>query len=249
MKQKREKHKSEKGENETDSCGVAVLGCSLGMAKLLVLLDMNGTLLYRAKSRLPKLTPDLAPSGARKSPLPGVKYFYYVRPQAQWFVQALMAMPRVRLAFCTSMQGANARPAVDYLAGEGWNQRGVLLLDRRFQKPDDQGKNEWDTMRDMAKVWAHLAVEHGAAGSLRSLLRRGRRHRGVARDVIRISLDCRRLLRRSRCIASVTTPRERPSGRGQRGEGEEGAKRFVRGDSGHEWSSVFSHRIRGESRE
>ena len=136
------------------------------MAKLLVLLDMNGTLLYRAKSRLPKLVPDLAPSGVRKSALPGAKYFYYVRPQARWFVRALMAMPRVRLAFCTSMQGANARPAVEYLAGEGWNQAGVLLLDRRFQKPDAQGKNSWDTMRDMAKVWAHLANEQGPAAGL-----------------------------------------------------------------------------------
>ena len=125
-----------------------------GGGKLLVLLDMNGTLLHRTKSRPQhiRLAPDLALPRTADSPA----RCYYMRPQAQWFVQALMAMPRVRLAFCTSMFGRNAHPAVEYLAGRRWQEHGVLLLDRSFQKHDSQGKDKWDTMRDMEKVWAHL---------------------------------------------------------------------------------------------
>ena len=58
------------------------------------------------------------------------------------------------------MQGRNAEPAIDILAGEGWRERGVRLYDRAYQKDDPTGAEKWDTMRDLGKVWATEAELH-----------------------------------------------------------------------------------------
>jgi len=120
------------------------------LARILVLLDMNGTLLYRAKSELPcGRKPDLDVSGVR----------YYLREGAKELAVWLDGHPRVSLAFYTSMQGKNARPAVQLLLGK---ERGaaVDVYDRPFNVPDPDGANAWDTMRDLPKLWA---APHGVA--------------------------------------------------------------------------------------
>jgi hypothetical protein len=66
----------------------------------------------------------------------------------------------ITLAFYTSMQGRNAEPAIDKLAGAGWRERGVRLYDRSFQKDDPTGAEKWDTMRDLDKVWSTEAEVH-----------------------------------------------------------------------------------------
>jgi hypothetical protein len=120
---------------------------------------MNGTLLYREKHRLePKSgrIPDMAPSPPRVDHTLGVRYFYYIRPGAKELVEALFGCPNATIGFYTSMQGSNASPAVDFMVGRGWGrQKGhgqemkAHLFDRRYNKKDPLGENDWDTMRDL----------------------------------------------------------------------------------------------------
>ena len=88
---------------------------------MLVLLDMNGTLLYRAKKPLP------VPEGGGGGGAAGTVSFvhgnpvplqYYMRPGAAELVAAMARHPRVRLAFYTSMRGVNALPAANFLMPE-----------------------------------------------------------------------------------------------------------------------------------
>lgn len=86
---------------------------------VLVLVDMNGTLLYRAKRPLQVEATDgeksggvYAPAFVHGDPLP---LQYYMRPGARDFVAAMATHPRVRLAFYTSMRGSNALPAARFL--------------------------------------------------------------------------------------------------------------------------------------
>lgn len=90
---------------------------------VLVLLDMNGTLLYRAKKPLPIIVPDddgrdTAPAFIHGDPLP---LHYYMRPGAKEFVAAMVRHPRVCLAFYTSMRGVNAIPAAQFLMPDDVN--------------------------------------------------------------------------------------------------------------------------------
>lgn len=83
-------------------------------APVLVLVDMNGTLLYRAKKPL-NLTVDGEPAAAAFVHGDPVPLEYYIRPGATEFVAAMARHPRVRLAFYTSMRGVNALPAARFL--------------------------------------------------------------------------------------------------------------------------------------
>ena len=85
--------------------------------KLLVLIDMNGTLLLREKKRISGKAPDFVHA----------KYKYYIRTGAKHFIKEIMAMSEVRFAFYTSMYGTNAKPAISKLAGRGWEEDGVQL--------------------------------------------------------------------------------------------------------------------------
>lgn len=97
---------------------------------VLVLLDMNGTLLYRAKK--PLRVPQGAGGDGRDGRGGGgggagtvafvhgdpVPLQYYMRPGAAELVAAMARHPRVRLAFYTSMRGVNALPAASFLMPE-----------------------------------------------------------------------------------------------------------------------------------
>lgn len=106
-------------------CSSAVSGATTGRPvappsssedPVLVLVDMNGTLLYRAKKplMLPSVGNGQAGSVAfvHGDPVP---LQYYMRPGAADFVAAMVQHPRARLAFYTSMRGVNAIPAARFL--------------------------------------------------------------------------------------------------------------------------------------
>ena len=95
--------------------------------RLLVLLDMNGTLLLRSKKGVGGLVPDFSYA----------KNKYYIRSGAVAFVKWLAAVPEVRLAFYTSMLTRNAVPAVERLLGHTWQEH-VGMYDRDFQKHDPE---------------------------------------------------------------------------------------------------------------
>lgn len=115
---------------------------------VLVLADMNGTLLHRSKTKL----------SCRAQPVcEANKTFYYARPGAKDLLAFLLhaartteeGRRRVVFAFYTSMREENARPIADYLTGG----RRVDIYERKFNKPDPSGSESWDTMRDLPMVW------------------------------------------------------------------------------------------------
>jgi hypothetical protein len=116
---------------------------SNGQKKVLVLLDMNGTLLLRLKGRLGKAPPTFQHAGLN----------YYLRAGVVELVQMLRQHPRCTLAFYTSMRESNALPAVLHITG-GVR---VEIYDRDYNKADTKGRKDaksWDTMRDMDKIWS-----------------------------------------------------------------------------------------------
>ena len=123
---------------------------------VLVLADMNGTLVHRSKTRLNCRTEPACEAN---------KTFYYARPGAKDLIQFLLhaartteeGRRRVVFAFYTSMREANARPIADYLTGG----RRVDIYERKFNKPDPSGEHDYDTMRDLPSVWS--SVKPGSA--------------------------------------------------------------------------------------
>ncbi|KAJ8602557.1 hypothetical protein CTAYLR_008353 [Chrysophaeum taylorii] len=114
--------------------------------QVLVLLDMNGTVLVRSKKRLGR-APDAKLNDVN----------YYLREHASALVDRLLSNVSVVLAFYTSMRESSARPAITALSGG----RDVELYEREFNKVDPLGENHWDTMRDLEKIWGTL----GKAGA------------------------------------------------------------------------------------
>lgn len=151
---------------------------------LFILLDMNGTLLYRRKpkgiltSRAPDFVHDVT------------AIEYYLRPGAVEFIKFLLSHPQVHPGVLTSMRHDNALPAVLELekrafelirsAGAGGkeleesslgNQMVNLSLQEKvptlssmmpmfcggdFNVPDkNRGVKPWDSMRKLELVWEH----------------------------------------------------------------------------------------------
>ncbi|CAM9412554.1 unnamed protein product, partial [Hapterophycus canaliculatus] len=95
--------------------------------RVLVLLDMNGTLLYRARKPLVNDSSDGEDCSGGAAFVHGDPdpMHYYMRPGASELVAALAAHPRVQLGFYTSMRGVNALPAARFLMHGG--QSSLLL--------------------------------------------------------------------------------------------------------------------------
>ena len=124
---------------------------------LLVLCDMNGTLVHRSKTVLPV---------SAKAAVVENGTHYYARDHAEDLVQFLCdaatpsdpARRRVVFAFYTSMREANAQPIARYLT----KGKRADMYERKFNKDDASGENSWDTMRDLPKVWGTPAkAAHG----------------------------------------------------------------------------------------
>lgn len=87
-------------------------------SQVLILFDMNGTLLYRAKRPLQ------LPAGQNESPEPAFvhgdpdPFQYFMRPGARELVGSIARHPRACVAFYTSMRGVNALPAALFLMPE-----------------------------------------------------------------------------------------------------------------------------------
>ena len=109
--------------------------------KLLILLDMNGTLVLRNETRVAGKAADIKVS----------KLFYYFRNNANVFIQWLSSRSSVfNIAFYTSMSSKYAVPAVNILTN---GKNDIYLFDQPFNKKDTEGENSWSTMRDMPKIW------------------------------------------------------------------------------------------------
>lgn len=119
----------------TNAEHVAGIPADNGNNQVLILLDMNGTLLFRAKKPLRVSTKfregwGLEQQGEEEVYKPAFVHGepdplqYYMRPGAVELVRAMGRHPRVQLAFYTSMRGANALPAARFLMhGDGGGDR------------------------------------------------------------------------------------------------------------------------------
>lgn len=121
--------------------------------KLLVLLDLNGTLLYRATKLLPAAAPAFDQLVGER------RMFYYMRPHARELVAYLVTHPLAVPAFYTSMRAENALNAVNWLL-DGAHLKGprfestALLYDRSYTQPDTEADVHWKTRRDLDAVWS-----------------------------------------------------------------------------------------------
>jgi hypothetical protein len=131
---------------------------------LLVLLDMNGTLLFRARRELE----------CRRADIKHDVFHYFFRPYAQELVLWLLQHPRARVAFYTSMRMSNALPAVAHLLkaetplAPGLEHLGLepYVYDREFTAPDPEGQHSWSTKRDLDRVWSanmKVTMNHSVA--------------------------------------------------------------------------------------
>lgn len=108
---------------------------------LLILLDMNGTLMLRSDKKL---------LVGEHSPLHHNDRFYYFRPHVKELVSWLLNMKFVDFAFYTSMRRCNANVAVNYILGE---ENTAHLYDQSFNKHDPLGENQWSMLRDLERIW------------------------------------------------------------------------------------------------
>ncbi len=91
--------------------------------------------------------PNILPKFTKR--IGGRNLSYYMRPHAFKMMKALQQCPRCDVAFYTSMNVNSARPAARALGMQNLD-----IYDRKFNVPDPTGENEFDTMRDLEKVWS-----------------------------------------------------------------------------------------------
>lgn len=108
--------------------------------KPLLLVDLNGTLCYRTES-----------------PVSGIQHglylrrkFVYMRDGIQDFLVKLE--PHFNICIYTSVMRHNVMPVLDLIPS--WSRSVFRVFDRDFNKPDPEGKESWDTIRDMKKIFA-----------------------------------------------------------------------------------------------
>jgi len=113
--------------------------------KILLLLDLNGTIAYRAEAAV--------------SGVPPLMYLrhknYYPRLGIETFVQEVGKDGSFLIAIYTSVMRHNVMPFVQAIFP---GNRGIFkIFDRDFNKADPNAVNEWDTVRDLKKIWASVA--------------------------------------------------------------------------------------------
>jgi hypothetical protein len=109
--------------------------------KLLVLLDMNGTLLLRSKNKLAGKVHDVKVLGN----------YCYFRNGAREFCHWLTSMNAdIDICFYTSMKAASGVPLATQLVGDS----SIYLFDQTYNKRDPAGENSWSMMRDLVRLWS-----------------------------------------------------------------------------------------------
>jgi hypothetical protein len=125
--------------------------------KLALLLDLNGTLIYRTPHEVTE---------ARVSGKNVNGKWIYPRPGVVRFLEALA--PRFTLYICTSMRMKNALHSLEVI-GERSVELFAGVLDASYCKPDPDrhraGGQEWDTIRDAQSVWDRI-VPHDETSTL-----------------------------------------------------------------------------------
>lgn len=113
---------------------------------LLILLDLNGTLLLRSERTI---------AGALERPQFKVKKrHYYFRPFAKEFVHWLASQDNAVVAFYTSMTACYAVPAREWLSQGLDSQTMPDMYDQRWNKRDETTKYRFK--RNLPRLWAEI---------------------------------------------------------------------------------------------
>ena len=112
--------------------------------KILVLLDMNGTLLCRSPVKIK--------GRAKTHDCKVLNNFCYIRNGAKELVSWLVTCPSVDLCFYTSMMKKSAGPLAEYVTGNEFEN--IHLFDQPFNKKDPDGDKAWSMMRDLPRLWS-----------------------------------------------------------------------------------------------
>jgi NLI interacting factor-like phosphatase len=116
--------------------------------KLLILLDMNGTIIYR--SAIP------VPISNRKPDFEFNHKKYYIRENVfclfNWLADAV---DYIDFALYTSMRRQNAVPCLSYLFKyDSTVKKKIYIYDQPFNKKDYDGDKPWSMMRDLPRIWS-----------------------------------------------------------------------------------------------
>jgi hypothetical protein len=106
-----------------------------------LLLDLNGTLIYRSDSELKQVPGGVHVRGR----------WLYARPGAVALLEKLAS--RFTLLVCTSMVLHNALSCLEVISPD-WQRWIRKVLDRPYNRPDPNGGHEWDTVRDVKRILA-----------------------------------------------------------------------------------------------
>jgi hypothetical protein len=110
-------------------------------SKLLILVDMNGTLLHRSPTKL----------GGKKNDCKALSMYVYFRNFAKVFCNWLAEIQNIDVCFYTSMKAQSASIIIESLLEKD---KKIHLLDQTYNKRDPDGENSWSMMRDMKRIWS-----------------------------------------------------------------------------------------------
>jgi len=110
--------------------------------KVLLMLDLNGTIAYRSEAAVRGVEPLL--NLRRKN--------YYPRIGVMEFIKKLDAAG-FAVSVYTSVMRHNVLPFILALVKDDFSKI-YKIYDRDYNKPDPNAEKEWDTIRDMDKIWS-----------------------------------------------------------------------------------------------
>lgn len=126
----------------------------LPLPRLLLIFDLNGTLLHRIQKPHEKRTVKAHPNNPSASlisfPCRGTSAF--VRPHARQVLQKLFLMDQVRVAVWTSAHMENAVPLCRWLFQNNFDKL-EFLLDRSFCDNAPMGTRSKSVIKSLDKIW------------------------------------------------------------------------------------------------
>ncbi len=122
-------------------------------SRVLVLLDMNETLIYRKRERVKCGIPPNA-TGSK---------FLYLRPGYADLLYSLLSHPRAQVAVYSSMMTKNIEFVVDVMLKDKrllpFKHAFTWFFGKKFNVRDPEGEKRTDTMRDLNLIWEDAACK------------------------------------------------------------------------------------------
>ena len=143
-------------------------GNMCGERKILLLFNLNETLLLNSDTQLPKRPYDLkVPKGKN------CKYVY-LRPGFRGILIQTLIHSRVKVGFYSSMMEKNMTPLINLLFKDRelskLRKRIIGVYDTNFNDPDPQGLHPWSQKRNLSKIWSQKEMKEQGFNSGNTIL-------------------------------------------------------------------------------